>query len=204
MASSSKTKRKTQDKRIPVDQYLSRRRLQRRWIAVVIVVSLAAICYADHHGWLLYDGGDWRRYHDNTFTVVAVIDGDTIGIAASDGDAVATHVRLWGVDTPEKADPEADQPAELFADEAAAYTKDVCDGQRVKLHLQVHQTRDRYGRLFAYVSLPDGSILNERLLAHGLARADDRFGHDQLDRYALFENQAQRDKVGLWSGANMK
>ncbi|MCS7173982.1 MAG: thermonuclease family protein [Armatimonadetes bacterium] len=41
-------------------------------------------------------------------------------------------------------------------------------GSTVFLELDV-QTRDRYGRLLAYLWLPDGTLLNERLLRDGWA-----------------------------------
>ena len=44
---------------------------------------------------------DVARYHGKTFTVVNVVDGDTIDVDAPDGEYEHTRIRLWGVDTPE-------------------------------------------------------------------------------------------------------
>ena len=41
-------------------------------------------------------------------------------------------------------------------------------GSRVRLELDV-QTRDRYGRLLAYLWIPDGTMVNERILEAGWA-----------------------------------
>jgi len=51
----------------------------------------------------------------------------------------------------------------------------------------------------AHVILDDGTTLNERLLAAGLARADDRFSHQWDERYLLIEDQARKEKVGMWA-----
>jgi endonuclease YncB( thermonuclease family) len=48
--------------------------------------------------------------------------------------------------------------------------------------------------------LPDGAVLNEQMLLAGLAVADDRWPHRHDDRYRLLQLQAQRERVGRWSG----
>jgi len=49
--------------------------------------------------------GDVARYHGKTFTVVNVVDGDTIDVDVPDGEYEHTRIRLWGVDTPETKSP---------------------------------------------------------------------------------------------------
>ncbi len=66
------------------------------------------------------------------------------------------------------------------------------------VRLEAHRLRGRYGRLLAYIVLPDGTVLNERLLSEGLAQADDRWPHRDMDRYRQLEDQAKREKRGLW------
>ena len=55
---------------------------------------------------------DLGRYDRKSFTVVRVIDGDTldIDIADSTGNWKTTRVRLWGVDTPETHHPNIKSP----------------------------------------------------------------------------------------------
>ena len=72
------------------------------------------------------------------------------------------------------------------------------EGKTARLHLEPHRLRDRYDRLLAYVELPDGKLLNEEMLAAGLARADSRWPHRNSDRFKLIEAQARRDRLGLW------
>ena len=181
-----------------VPQFLSSAR-RRRWLSAVAGLALLIVLIlADRQGWLLHEAGDWRRYEGGSFRVVYVVDGDTLDIDAADGDRPTTRVRLWGVDTPETAKPREGKPAQPFADEAEAYTRRVSQGQVVRLTLQAHEVRDRYHRLLAYVELPDGSLLNERLLSEGLARHDPRFPHEKMSRYELIERQARVEKRGMW------
>ena len=69
----------------------------------------------------------------------------------------------------------------------------------VTLHLRPERVRDRYGRLLAYVTLPAGDALAERLLLMGLAYPDDRWPHELQDRYARLADQARHDRRGVWS-----
>ena len=41
-------------------------------------------------------------------------------------------------------------------------------------------------------------MLNEELLAAGLARADSYSSHRHVERFAMLEMQAKYDHVGLW------
>ncbi|MHC4596883.1 MAG: hypothetical protein ACYS19_18295, partial [Planctomycetota bacterium] len=44
---------------------------------------------------------DFQKYHTKTFTVVNVVDGDTVDVDVPDGEYKYTRIRLWGIDTPE-------------------------------------------------------------------------------------------------------
>jgi micrococcal nuclease len=70
---------------------------------------------------------------------------------------------------------------------------------RVTLYLEEHRTRDKYGRLLAYIELPDGRFLNEVLLSEGFAYADPRFRHSFYHKYKQLETTARSQKKGLWS-----
>ena len=161
-----------------------------------------ALAVADRR-WL-YRGGALGRYDGRTFQVIRVIDGDTLDVDVPDahaprGPSATTRVRLWGIDTPEVAKPDFNEPGEPFADAAADFTRNLCAGRHVTLHLESHRLRGRFGRVLAFVTLSDGTMLNERLLAAGLATADDRFSHRHFDRFALIEQQARHEKLGLWA-----
>ncbi len=141
---------------------------------------------------------DFEKYHAKTFTVKNIVDGDTIDIDIPDGQYEHTRVRLWGVDTPETKHPKIGQMH--FGPEAAEFTREVTLGKQVTIYLEEHRTRDKYGRLLAYVQLPDGSFLNEALLSEGFAYADTRFRHSFYYKYKQLESVARGQKKGLWPG----
>ena len=174
--------------------------MRRKLILLAAALFLIFITWLDRS--VLATGhDDLRQYEGKTFRVAYVLDGDTLDIIAPDPPRATTRIRLWGIDSPEIAHPQHnDKPAEPFGPEAALFTHQLCNGKDVTLHLQPHRLRDRSDeRVLAYVTLPDGSSLNERLLAAGFARADDRWAHERLDRYAQLNRQAQHDQIGLWT-----
>ena len=156
-------------------------RLPRRLAACALVVLLVG-CSRD-------------EFPAGTGQVVEVVDGDTIRVKL--GKTVET-VRLIGVDTPETKHP--DKGVECYGPEASERTKTLIDtGTVVRLERDAN-TRDRYGRLLAYVyRARDGLFVNETLLIEGFARAlpfDDTPAFH--DRFALAEDAARRAGVGLW------
>lgn len=170
-------------------------------MTAAVLLGLAALVLLDRGGLLSREGGDLRRYHEKSFTVVRVLDGDTLDVDIRDGDYPQTRIRLWGVDCPEMHyDDRGQSHPEPWALEATALTRQSLEGRRVRLHLEPHSTRDRHGRLLAYVELEDGGVVNERLLLAGLARADSRFPHRRLRDYQTLQEQAQVRRVGLWGG----
>ena len=185
----------------PLATYLSGRTRTRRFVGAAGILLVILLIVLDRA--VLYRGGEVGRYEGRAWRVVRVIDGDTLEINAPDvtptGDpSPTTRVRLWGVDTPERARADTGEPAEPFAEAATALARDLCEGKTVELQLQPHRVRGNFGRLLAYVILDDGTTLNERLLAAGLARADDRFSHQWDERYLLIEDQARKERVGMW------
>lgn len=182
---------------ISFDRYLRLRRPVTILVSLLALLVLAGLILADRKGWL-FKTGDMGRYDHQSFLVAHVVDGDTLDVAAGDGDKPTTRVRFWGVDAPEMDHPGSPQPREPFALEAANLTRSLAEGNHVILILESHRIRDRYGRLLAYIELPDGRVLNEELLSAGLAHADSRWPHSQVDRYARIEEQAKHDKRGLW------
>jgi hypothetical protein len=64
---------------------------------------------------------DFEKYHEKTFAVVNVTDGDTIDINVPDDKYNHTRVRLWGIDAPETKNPKTG--IMYFGPEAADFTK---------------------------------------------------------------------------------
>ncbi|MCD4831259.1 MAG: thermonuclease family protein [Anaerohalosphaeraceae bacterium] len=136
-------------------------------------------------------------YHEKIFSVKNVIDGDTLDVNYPDGKYQTTRIRLLGIDTPETHFSQTGQM--YFGKEASDFTREASLGKKVKVILNtVGKTRDRYGRLLAYIELPNGEILNEKLITEGLAYADTRFEHPRYERYLRLEKIAGDANLGLW------
>ena len=140
---------------------------------------------------------DLEKYHGKEFTVLNVIDGDTFDIDIPDGRNQSTRIRLLGIDTPETGGEESG--VMYFGPQAAEFTKKLILGKSVTVYLDSpNPTRGKYGRLLAYVKLPDGNFLNEVLLTEGYAYADSRFSHSFYNKYRQLQSRARSGKKGLW------
>jgi len=126
---------------------------------------------------------DFEKYHAKTFTVINVVDGDTIDINIPDGNKEYTRIRLWGIDTPETKSPK--KGVSNLGLQAADFTAKLALGKSVTVYLDKNCTRGYYGRLLAYAQLPDGKFLNEVLLTEGFATA-------RTQRKGLWQNVTRR------------
>jgi micrococcal nuclease len=89
-----------------------------------------------------------------------VVDGDTVILATGQ------KVRLLGIDAPELE--REGRPADFLAHKAKRVLTDLSQGKQV--HLEYDQLRyDRYGRILAFIFLPDGTNLSRELVRQGLA-----------------------------------
>ena len=186
---------------ISVDVFKLKRKIGPFGVALLIALMLLFML-AKRSG-VVGQGSDWDTYNNKTFTVTRVVDGDTLHVDHPDGDKRTTVIRFWGIDTPEvqhRHDGPADEP---FAQEAKAVATELAMGKRVTLLLEPHDQRGNYGRLLAYVILPDGRSLNEILIERGLAHADMRFSHRLLNEYEAIQKQAKRERRGMWAGQMM-
>lgn len=141
---------------------------------------------------------DSAQYDHNAFEVVRVVDGDTLHLDVPDRDGRITKVRLLGIDAPEMGD--AQKKPMYFVDETTRFARDLALHKVVTIYLDEQAgSRDKYGRLLAYVELPDGRFLNEELLLGGYAYADLRFRHSYYQKYKQLEASARAVKAGLWA-----
>ena len=197
-------------------RYAMSRRKWRMILLFVLFVVLPVLSVLDHRAgedirrdYLQQDqrSKDMRKYHNKTFRVIKILDGDTLILDVKDSLIDYTRVRLLGIDTPEIGNLfpmhygyEARRAAGVLA-----YKRQVV----VKLD-DVADVRDRYGRLLAYIVLTDYSllyrnrnksdpkILNELLLQRGFGYADTRFEHSQYEKYILLQCEAMEKDRGLW------
>ncbi len=123
------------------------------------------------------------------------LDGDSLMLA--DG----RQVRLIGVNTPEihpsadKHQPVTPQP---LAREAQRFVAERVNGKTVTLHFEPERT-DRYQRLLAHVTLPDGTNLEAALLREGLGwLVAIPPNVAELARLQAAEDEARRAGRGVW------
>ncbi len=141
--------------------------------------------------------------------VATVVDGDTIRIRRPG--RRSELVRLIGLDAPEKRlNARAEGSARrnhvdirkiLFLGEKASnYLRGrLPKGSAITLEYDVEH-RDRYGRLLAYVYLPDKTCLNEEILAAGYAHlltVPPNVRHSEILRAAY--RKAREAGAGLWA-----
>ncbi|MFZ9696204.1 MAG: thermonuclease family protein [Ilumatobacteraceae bacterium] len=127
--------------------------------------------------------------------VVSVSDGDTFTVELA---GRREKVRLIGIDTPETKHPT--KGVQCWGPEASAFTTSLLGpGTKVRL-VRDAESRDRYGRLLAYVYLVDGNVfVNHELVRLGFARPypfEPNTTHKATFADAAWEAQAARR--GLW------
>ncbi len=122
--------------------------------------------------------------------VQRVIDGDTVVL--SNGE----RVRYIGMDTPELYHPR--KPVQFYAREAMEFNRRLVEGKRVRLEFDLER-RDKYGRLLAYVYLPDGTFVNAELVRQGYAQLltfPPNVKH--VDLFRKLQTEAREANRGLW------
>jgi micrococcal nuclease len=122
--------------------------------------------------------------------VVQVIDGDTLVLSGG------AHVRLLGIDAPEMA--HDGQPADFLAYKAKVVLTELALHRRISLQYDLLRY-DHYGRLLAYLYLPDHTFINATLVRRGLARVytiAPNFGH--REELLTAQRQAIEADRGIW------
>lgn len=204
--------------RIPATILLPRR-WRRSWPGAVVVIIIALAAAYDRGAFSGKNNAprpsdavqvsgpkvrdaDLVRYHNQAFRVARVIDGDTLDLDVPDGVADRTRVRLWGVDAPEIR---GQSGATLqFGRAATKFVQEAVEEKEVHVELSPKTTRDRYGRLLAYIYIQRGGImLNEQLIELGYGRAEDRFSHHYKNRFAAAERRAKRAMLGVWQASDV-
>ena len=127
--------------------------------------------------------------------VVKIVDGDTIHVLIG---SRREKVRYIGVDTPETHKP--DTPVQCYGRAASAFNARLLAGRRVELRTDA-ETRDRYGRLLAYVyRRPDGLFVNAELVRRGFATLltiPPNVAH--AEEFLRLQRAARQAGRGLWS-----
>jgi len=124
-------------------------------------------------------------------TVKWVNDGDTIVLA--DG----KRVRYIGINTPEIDHDK--QRAQPFGYTARTFNKQMVLNRKVFLEFDLER-HDRYGRLLAYIFLPEEMFLNEQMLQKGYAFFLFRKPNLKYNqRLMKAQQEAMKAQKGLWN-----
>ncbi len=121
-----------------------------------------------------------------------VADGDTLFVKISNRDET---LRLIGIDTPEIKSKYTRE--EFFGQKSSQFTRSHVKGKMIQFEYD-RERRDKYGRLLAYVYLPDGKMLNRLLVEKGYARAYKFFKYKMKEEFIELEKRAKKGCLGLW------
>lgn len=176
------------------------KRKQKRLVqAVVSVLLLLLIGFLQNQGIIDFKTEEVRELAVNntpgTYAVEKFDDGDTIDVNM---DGKTETIRFIGVDTPETHDPR--KPVQCFGRAASAYTKNLIGNQRVRLAADpTNSNRDRYNRLLRYIYLPDGTLVNKKIIEDGYGFALTAFPFTKLEEFRQAQKDARQNNRGLWS-----
>ena len=171
-----------------VARQLRRRRWTRRGIFGTLLL-LALTTFLDRWGVFRYRGDDWGNFDRQEVVVTRVVDGDTVYVRRPLGSAEET-VRLLGIDAPEHD--------AYWGPQAAAQLKQLTEKRPLTVRLDTTETRDKYGRLLAYLHLGDAEIVNLALVRDGHVYAHRSFTHALRRQFEQAEDDARGKGCGLW------
>mgnify|MGYP000848144384 CR=1 FL=1 len=124
---------------------------------------------------------------DFTAKVIRIVDGDTLEIMYGE---LPVMIRLEHIDCPEKKQP--------FGTKAKQTLSDLCFGQNVEIKFS--GDKDRNGRYICVIFNEKGINLNKEMIRLGMAWHFKKYSKD--NSYAELENEARKNKVGLWQDTN--
>ncbi len=129
-------------------------------------------------------------YAEKPVTVKWINDGDTIILNDN------RCIRYIGINTPEIN--HRDRKAEPYGYRAKLFNKSLAFKKKVRLEYDKERC-DQYGRLLAYVFLPDGSFINEKILEQGYGFFLPRNPNCRYNSVLLkAQRKAMSEKNGIW------
>ena len=173
---------------------------RRRTTALLISILLLLIGYAQQAGWLGKASEQATNNSPGFYQVTQSVDGDTIAI---DMNGKTEKIRFIGVDTPETHKPNT--PVQCYGPAASAFTKNILASQGNKVRLESDQlstNRDRYDRLLRYIYLPDGTLLNLRLIQEGYGFYYPYFPFTKSAQFDAAQQTAKTANKGVWGNCN--
>lgn len=128
-----------------------------------------------------------KNESSNFYDVEEILDGATIRVSMEDE---IINVRLLGLEIPEEME-----------ESALSYlVKSLADYPvRLEFDSSLSQEKEDEETQFAYVFLPDGTFLNEKLLEEGVAMLiEDAEEFMYFNELQSAENKAKYSKIGVW------
>lgn len=126
--------------------------------------------------------------------VTRVVDGDTLKVLL---DGEEETIRLLLVDTPETVHPS--KPEQPFGKDASNYVKEMLENEEIVIEFD-KSLYDNYNRYLGYIWF-DGQMVNEMLVAEGLARVAYIYPPNTkyVEQLQEAENVARKNKKNIWS-----
>lgn len=137
------------------------------------------------------------------YEVTKVFDGDTFEVLIA---GKKEKVRMLGIDTPESYDSDKlNSDAERTKRDKATikklgrlstnFTKSLIENKKVLLETRPEDDdKDKYGRLLRYVYLPDGTLVNKKIVEEGYAVAFRKFKVYREKELVEAEKDARENK----------
>ena len=179
------------------------KRQKRRLINILIALLTAVVVLLQQHGYLQQPAINTKQVIEQStpglYQVTKFDDGDTIQV---DMEGKKETIRFIGVDTPETHDPR--KPIQCFGKAAAAFTKNLIGENRVRLEADpTNSNRDRYQRLLRYVYLPNGTLVNKKIIAEGYGFALVSFPFQKMEEFKAVQVTAREQNKRVWGGCTV-
>jgi hypothetical protein len=125
------------------------------------------------------------------------------------------HVRLLGVGSPRNRDRIKNLGREIIAyiqkngvwDESRKYVDSLLQGKLVEVWTRKWDQVDDKNRLLAYILVPNGGSkpldVNAEIIKKGLGFVTRDYVHVTFADYKRFEQEARRNRRGIWRGLSM-
>jgi len=165
-----------------------------KFIGFFVLCLFAFGYFMLNHG-LFWSTSESSRVPSNA-RVLSVIDGDTVDVMV---EGKKERIRLLGIDAPEMG---FEGKKEMcFAKESRNALVELIGDQTIIIASDSSQAdRDGYNRLLRYISLPDGTLVNKRMVEEGYAReyVFKSLPYQQRQEFQDAQQKAESEHVGMW------
>ena len=144
-------------------------------------------------GTLSFQEKDSFSPESKTGIVLVVYDGDTVMVRFNDGSQ--ERIRLIGIDCCEMNDPDPEQALKAFISKRMTF---ISLYQKKVMLTFDWESRDKYGRLLAYIWTEDIGLFNQYLIEKGLAVVFRKYPFKYREIFLKKEKNSQKQNLGFW------